>query len=378
MPIVTLRDLYIAELQDLYDAEQQLLEALPAMAAKTTSSSLRRAFEDHFEQTRLQMERLELLFRQLDIRAIGHGCEGMRGLLAEARRRMSEAERGDVLDAALIGAAQRIEHYEMAAYGCARTYAETLGDAAAARLLQQTLDEEGAADHQFTRMAQQGINQAAGDDVIGDARERSRLRYVEARDLPDFRYREFRLLNRTGDDLGVLDGSIVDGRSGRPIYFVIDSGGWLAGRRYVIPIGQLDADEAARALRTTLDRQAIRRYPEFNSAAFLAMDDEEVRRYEHRLLTVVAPERARAGQSHPSAYEELPEYRPPTWLMTGVWMTEATGFAAVPPRAIGDLTEERKQRRAGGNAPGATPSKTRDEDPKNELMTARGKRDDER
>lgn len=377
MPIVTLRDLYIAELQDLYDTEQQILEALPDMAAKTTSSALKAAFEDHFEETRVQVERLELLFRQLDIRADGRGCEPMRALLAEARRRMSEAERGDVLDAALIGAAQRIEHYEMAAYGCARTYAATLGDAEGARQLQQTLEEEGAADHRLSRIAEREINKAAGrDEMNGDARERSRLRYVDARDLADFRYREFRILNRAAHDLGKLDGFIVDGRSGRPIYFVVDSGGWFVGRRYVVPIGRLEADETAQALRTDLDRDAIHGYPQFNSAAFLAMSDEEIRRYEGRLLGVVAPDRARTGQWQPSVYEELPEYRQPTWLMTGVWMTEGTGFAAVPPRAIGDLTEEREQRRAGGKPPAARPPKTGEENPENELMTTRGKRDE--
>src|SRR5712691_9699240 len=114
MPIVTLRDLYIAELQDLYDAEQQLLQELPAMAARATSSELRRAFDHHLEQTQVQIQRLDLIFRQLDTR---------------------QCERGDVLDAALIGAAQRIEHYEIAAYGCARTYARTLGDAEGEKLL---------------------------------------------------------------------------------------------------------------------------------------------------------------------------------------------------------------------------------------------------
>ena len=158
MPIVTLRDLYVAELQDLYDAEQQVLQELPGMAARATSGELRSVFETHYEQTQVHIERLDLLFRQLNERMYAAPCEAIRGLIREAHRRAAEAERGEVLDAALIAAAQRIEHYEIAAYGCARTYAQVLGDTEARRLLQQTLDEEGQTDKKLTALAEQVIN----------------------------------------------------------------------------------------------------------------------------------------------------------------------------------------------------------------------------
>jgi ferritin-like metal-binding protein YciE len=359
MPIVTLRDLYIAELQDLYDAEQQLLQELPAMAAKATSSGLRRAFEHHLEQTHAQIQRLDLIFRQLDIHQ-GEPCEAIRGLIAEARRITHQCERGEVLDAALIGAAQRVEHYEIAGYGCARTYARTLGDVESEKLLDQTLQEEGDADHRLSRLAEREINRAAGEDtVVDEVLRRSRLRYVEASELPEFRYHEFRIINRSGEDLGSVDGFTIENRSGRPVYVVVDSGGWFVGRRYLVPIGMLDADPRMRAFRTDLDRDTIHLYPEFNAAAFLAMSDEEVRRYEHRLLRIIAPEGFRTGEWRERAYDELPQYRPPTWLMTGVWMTEASGFAAVPPRAEPDFVQPR----------------VREEYPENELIAARGEPD---
>jgi ferritin-like metal-binding protein YciE len=341
MPIVTLRDLYIAELQDLFDAERQIVSALPGMATAATSSELRTALSDHLEETNIQLQRLELLLRRLDVGEPGTPCEAMRGLLAEGRRRIAATERGDVLDAALIGAAQRIEHYEIAAYGCARTYARTLGDADAARLLQQTLEEEGRADHRLSRIAERGINQSAGEDATIDAgRLRARLQYVSAADLPAFPYREFRVRNAPDEHLGTLDGLVIDSRTRRPIYFVIDSGGWFAGRRFLVPVGLLAADERTRTLNTELNREAIRRYPPFDANAFA----------ESSLLDPVD--------------ETSPAFQPPTWLMTGVWMTEASGFAAVPPRADTDICSPEPQR------------PTKDTYPENELMMARGEPED--
>jgi ferritin-like metal-binding protein YciE len=316
MPIVTLRHLYIAELQDLFDAEQQMLLELPAMAASATSSVLRDAFTEHLEQTRIHAERLELLLRKLDAAHSGRRCEAMLGLIQEGRRRIAATERGVVLDAALIGLAQRIEHYEIAAYGCARTYARTLGDHDARKLLQQTLDEEGAADARLTRIAERGINDAAGEGAqIGTRDEPRRLRYVPAAQLREFKYREFRVRNGANEDLGSLDGLIVDSRSHTPEYFVIDSGGWFVGQRFLVPIDALHPDEGTRTLRTDIDRKTIESYPPFNSDAFLGPHDD-------------------AAGSPPT--EE--EFRAPTWLMTGVWMTEASGFASVPPRAQSDFS----------------------------------------
>jgi ferritin-like metal-binding protein YciE len=343
MPIVTLRDLYIAELQDLFDVERETIQALPAMADAATSSALRDTFAAHLEQTRVQLQRLELLLRKLDVRGDVQPCEAIRGLIAEGRRRMAETERGDVLDAALIGAAQRIEHYEIAAYGCARTYARTLGDADAERLLQQTLDEEGAADHRLSRIAERGINQSAGEDATIDTeRQRARLRYVPASDLREFTYRAFRVRNAQNEDLGSLDGLVVDNRTGRPVYFVVDSGGWFVGQRYLVPVGLLQAEEATKTLRADLTREGIQRYPPYHPDTFAEPHGES------------------------PAYDLSPEYRPPTWLMTGVWMTEASGFAAVPPRAQTDLPVTK------------TPTSSADDTrrPENELMMARGEPED--
>ncbi|MGE0445759.1 MAG: DUF892 family protein [Vicinamibacterales bacterium] len=329
MPVVTLRDLYVDELTDLFDAEQQILQELPGMAARATSAELRQAFEDHYEQTQVHLERLELLFRQLNERPRLQPCEAVRGLVQQAHRRAAEAERGEALDAMLIAQAQRIEHYEIAAYGCARTYARTLGDAEAARLLQQTLDEESQADQRLTDIATHGINAAAGEDLLPHATTyRSRLRYVDAADLPGFRYRSYRITSDDEeDDLGAIDGFIVDGESARPVYYVVDSGGWFTGRRYVIPVAQLQLDAAGTRFRTELTRDQLRRYPEFSAGAFIAMDDEDAARYERRLLATVLPFRqqpqARSAGERPK-YDDLPLYQPPGWLTTAVWVRPAT------------------------------------------------------
>lgn len=337
MPIVSLRDLYIAELQDLYDVERQVIAELPGMAAKATSADLKKLLERHLDQTRVHAQRLELICQHLGVKAVGRPSEAIGGLVAEARRRLESVERGEVLDAAIVGAAQRIEHYEIAAYGCARTYARTLAQDEAAHLLQQTLEEEGTADHELSRLAERGINQAAGEETVDDRElQQARLRYVQAGDLPEFRYREFRVRNAEHDDLGSLDGFVLENRTRRPLYAVIDSGGWFVGRRYLVPVGALQADEETQSLRTGLSRETLESYPEFNASAFLAMDDDEAVRYERRLLNIVAPGEARTGRAHHPSYDELEMYSQPTWLMTGIWMTEGSGFAAVPPRAESD------------------------------------------
>ena len=331
MPTVTLRDLYAAELHDLMNAEKQIVAELPIMASRATSVRLRRAFEDHHAETKVQIERLRLLLEQLNEPPRGVPSGAIAALIEDSRRRLDETERGETLDAALIGAAQRIEHYEMASYGTTRSYAESLGDYDAVRILQQTLDEEGHTDHVLTKLAERGINQAAGDDLVDQStRYRSRLRFVGAKDLPDAPKQEIHLHNRAGEHLGTLDGFVVDSQSGRPIYYVIDSRGWFAGRRYVVPVGQIEADEGAATLQTALTRAQLARYPEFSPSAFTAMDDSDARRYERRLHRVFAPD-SKPYDGRP-VYENLPAYRTPTWLMTGVWMSESSGFEVTPPR----------------------------------------------
>lgn len=158
MALETIHDLFVRELRDLHSAEQQILEALPKMAKAAHSDRLAQAFDDHRLQTEVHRDRLDQVFRMVDAASNGEPCNGMAGLLAEGGKLLSERPSSDVLDAALIGAAQRVEHYEMAGYGCARTYARLLGLDDAVRLLQQTLDEEGQADHALTQLAETQIN----------------------------------------------------------------------------------------------------------------------------------------------------------------------------------------------------------------------------
>jgi len=338
MASVTLRDLYVAELHDLMNAEKQLLNELPVMAARATSARLQHALDEHHAETKVHLERVRLLIQQLNEPARAIPSSAMAALIEDARRRFRETERGDILDAALIAAAQRIEHYEMASYGTVRSYAESLGDYEAAQILQQTLDEEGHTDHTLTKLAERGINRAASEDLVEDAtRYRSRLRYIAARDLPGAREEgDLHLHNHEGGEhLGVLDGFIVESQSGRPLYYVIDSRGWFAGRRYVVPVGQIEPYEGATALHTTLTRKELARYPEFSPSAFTAMDDSDALRYERRLHRAFAPD-TKPYDGRP-VYENLPLYRTPAWLKTGVWMSEASGYAVTTQRSDSDV-----------------------------------------
>lgn len=163
MNLDTLRDLFVDELKDLYSAEHQLLKALPKMAKAATSTQLKRAFESHLKETKGQVERLDQVFADLDVSPKGKKCKAMEGLVEEGAEWMEEDADPDVMDAGLIAAAQRVEHYEMAGYGCVRTYAQLLGEDKAATLLQKTLDEEGAADKRLTELAKR-INVEANDE----------------------------------------------------------------------------------------------------------------------------------------------------------------------------------------------------------------------
>jgi ferritin-like metal-binding protein YciE len=149
------------ELKDLYSAENQIIKALPRMAKAATSPELRRAFERHLEETRRQVERLDQIGEELQVKLTGKKCKGMEGLLAEGKELMEEDLEEDALDAGLIGAAQKVEHYEIAAYGTARTHAEMLGYRRIAKLLQQTLNEEGATDKKLTQLAESVVNYEA-------------------------------------------------------------------------------------------------------------------------------------------------------------------------------------------------------------------------
>jgi len=153
LKLESLRDLYLEELRDLYSAENQLIAALPKMAEAASDQHLKQAFLDHLEQTKTHAARLERIFETLGLKPTGETCQAMEGLVKEGAQMIKAHGDAVVRDSGLIGAAQRVEHYEMAGYGTARSLAERLGEDEAADLLQETLDEEGEADHLLTEIA---------------------------------------------------------------------------------------------------------------------------------------------------------------------------------------------------------------------------------
>jgi ferritin-like metal-binding protein YciE len=158
MKLYSLEDLFVDQLKDLYSAENQILKALPKMAKTASATELQEAFQEHLEQTHGHVERLERIFERLDVSPRGKKCKAVEGLIEEGKELMREDADPNVLDAALIAAAQRVEHYEIAGYGCARTFAHLLEDEESARLLQATLDEEGETDKKLTHLAESAIN----------------------------------------------------------------------------------------------------------------------------------------------------------------------------------------------------------------------------
>jgi ferritin-like metal-binding protein YciE len=161
MAVKSVNDLLLDELRDIYHAEKQLVKALPKMAKKAKSDELRQAFEHHLEQTKGQVERLDQIFEQLNARSSGQRCEAMEGLIEEAKEMMEEITTPEVLDAAMIAAAQKVEHYEIASYGSVQALAEALGHKDAARLLEETLEEEKETDQKLNQIALSGVNQSA-------------------------------------------------------------------------------------------------------------------------------------------------------------------------------------------------------------------------
>ena len=163
MKLNTLKDLYIHELKDLYSAEKQLIRALPKMARAATNEKLAEGFKLHLEETKEHANRLEKLLSSHDQTTRGPKCKGMEGLLKEGEEMIEEEADEEVRDAGLISAAQRVEHYEIAGYGTARTYAELLGDKEGAKVLQTTLDEEAQTDQKLTKVAMSSVNLAASE-----------------------------------------------------------------------------------------------------------------------------------------------------------------------------------------------------------------------
>jgi ferritin-like metal-binding protein YciE len=169
-----LKHLYVEELKDLYSAETQMVKALPKMIKAATSEDLRTGFEEHLEQTKGHVSRLEEIFKVLGESPKGKKCKGMEGLIKEGGEMIAEDPTPEELDAGLISAAQRVEHYEIAAYGCVSTYAKLLGEDEAASLLRETLEEEKKTDEKLTQLAESINLEAAGSEEEEEGNNRSR------------------------------------------------------------------------------------------------------------------------------------------------------------------------------------------------------------
>jgi ferritin-like metal-binding protein YciE len=284
MATETLRDLYHGELQELYTAEHEIVNALSKLAVMATDAELKSTFEQHVAQSRIHIERIELLLDEYGLPKTGGRRAAIGALIEATDRRVQSMKGAYVRDAALIAAAQLVAHYEMCAYGCARTYARQLGLDEAADVLQQTLHDERAADEQLTDIATI-INGVALPDVPVDESRSSRLRYVGAKNLhrATHEYADHRIRSAAGVEIGKVDGLLVDA-SGRPFYLVVDSGGLFVGHRYVVPISRVALDPAARTFTIDLNEETVKRYPQFHRHAFQAMTDEEIKLYESRLL----------------------------------------------------------------------------------------------
>ncbi len=363
MRVTSLHDLFVEELQDLFDAEQQTVQALPDLAASARQEDLKRALLEHVDQSRMHIERIRLICRERDVPPEGEPCAGMRGLLLGARSRLADITEGDVRDAAIIGAAQRVEHYEIAAYGCARAYASELGHFEAVTLLQQTLDEEGEADKRLTRIAERRVNvEAVRQTGRGTfAGPPARLRYVALDALPSVNYTGMHAVNRFNERVGDLSGFIVDGTTGRPYYLVIDSGGVFRTRQYLVPVGRSRADLGARAVRIDVQTDTLAKYPEFNDARFERMTDEEIDRYERAVLDAIAP-REEGWTGRPD-YDQLPDYQA-DWIALDAW-SDADRDAQRPP--VIDRSAPAQESRPPAATPFSTPP-SRDR----ELTVARG------
>lgn len=324
MPFQSLKDLYVEQLRDLYSAEQQISKAMPELIRNSSSPELRQAFERHLGETKVQVNRLDVIFNKLGEQPGGHHCRGIEGVIQEAMDFVKAGGAPDVADAALIAAAQRIEHYEIAGYGCARTFADRLDDHFAADLLQKTLNEEGAADEMLTGLAEGGINQSASE---GHDMRPSRLAYVPASEVSgQARFSEVKVHGAGDEDLGSVDGFVVDRHSGRPYYVVVDSGGWFTGNRYLLPIGSVNFDRNRSRMRASLNKDTIKKYPEFDADAF-EWGTERSRQYESRLLETFgerAPRRSIPDWDY-ERYERIEAFREPEW-----WVSEGV---SVRPRS---------------------------------------------
>jgi ferritin-like metal-binding protein YciE len=310
MPIGSLKDLYFDELEALYDAETQMIRELPRLSEAARALDLREALKKHCEESRLHLERLELIFTHWGERRRTKACAGLAGIVQEADDRLNQQATDDTRDAAIIGIAQRMEHYEIAAYGCARTYARRLNRPDEARLLQETLDEEGRSDRKLTEIAEAHINDDARseEDLTAPRAIAGGLRYLEASGAatgPDI-WERLPIRNDADEELGAFDGLVVDSELQHPRYIVVDSGSLFVHRRYLLPFDGVRFDDQARVLRVNIDRDVAGRYPSFDRDAFKAMSDADKRAYEKRLFDVFP--RDRNVPTTPSASSSMPEW----------------------------------------------------------------------
>jgi len=318
MGIASLKDLYLDDLGDLYDAEQQMIRTLPRLADAAHAPELKETLTKHCQESRLHLERLQLIFTHWGAAVPSQRCAGLAGIVQEADDRLTEPATDDARDAAIIGVAQRIEHYEIAAYGCARTYARRLNRPDQARLLQETLDDEARADQRLTEVAEAHVvDDARTEADLHAPASVSRLRCVDARQLDYKRLSPgaLEVRNDADEKLGAFDGLIFDSTSGRPHYIVVDAGGLFSGSRYVLPVGHVRFDDRARVLRVDLDTEVAARYPVFDRAEFATMTDDALQGYQGRLLDFFKRDDG-AGRPRAAVEDSQPE-----WLMTGVWMT---------------------------------------------------------
>ena len=172
LKVNSLKELYIEELKDTYDAEKQIVKALPKLVKASSTPELQKAFEEHLEQTKGHVQRLEQIFKRLDEEPKAKKCDGMRGILEEGEAVVNEGREGRIRDAGLIAGAQKVEHYEMAVYGSLKTWAGQLDDERAAQLLEETLNEEKEADQKLTQIAESNVNAEAAEAVRARAGSR--------------------------------------------------------------------------------------------------------------------------------------------------------------------------------------------------------------
>jgi ferritin-like metal-binding protein YciE len=316
MPLASLKDLYFDELGDLYDAETQIIRALPRLAEAARAPELREALKKHCDESRLHLERLELIFTHWGEHRRSKPCAGLAGIVQEADERLNQEATDDVKDAAIVGVAQRIEHYEIAAYGCARTYARRLNRLDEARLLQETLDEEGRTDHRLSEIAEGRINDDARSEAdLHAAPPVGRLRYVPMNQVAQGRNVNDPLPIRNDDeDLGTLDGLVAEAGLGAARYAVVAAGGLLTRRRYLLPLSLLRFDERTHVLRVHIDKDVASRYPDFDGDEFQTMTEADREGYEARLLKFFAADDRDSPPQPPSL---------PDWLISGTWITVA-------------------------------------------------------